>query len=409
MVQGCIVPRGGSRVCGFLKKAAKAAAPYGLLYAWRNRRELLLKLKDLFALPAAHQRLIPFEVRDNSVLLVEIFPFHGECLPGMAKYLLDLGFMVDVVYSSPAVRHLAHAHEDRNADTSLFCRFTHKNLRVFPASGITLKLLLKSPFVTKYRHIVINTYYASNPRFFDSVWLLKFQPLCVIHHGDDVPAVCGNYRAVAALVPMDVYGRNPLPRVNAHYFCAVSPHAKNNTTVFVSAGGAGGAGSRRVRNFDLLFRACDYLAEKHMGNYRVVLLGSGNPAIPAAYAGVITDLGLVSWETMYAEIEKADFILSLIDAASHRYTNAASGSFQLSLGFLKPLLLHRKFAPIAGFSGADALLYDRNLDLGAAMERAITMSAGDYAEMVTALQETERAISDESRANLAQLLASPPA
>jgi len=107
---------------------------------------------------------------------------------------------------------------------------------------------------------------------------------------------------------------------------------------------------------------------------------------------------------MYNEISESDFFLALIDQASVQYTNKASGSYQLSYGFLKPLVLHRKFADVLDFNDENSVLYNDNSELADAMERCINMSNDDYLSMVDALETSEKALYNTSLHNLKKAL-----
>jgi hypothetical protein len=65
--------------------------------------------------------------------------------------------------------------------------------------------------------------------------------------------------------------------------------------------------------------------------------------VPDEYTDNIQSLGFITFYELYKKIERVDFILALIDQASVEYTNKASGIYQLSYGFLKPILIGRFF------------------------------------------------------------------
>jgi hypothetical protein len=88
----------------------------------------------------------------------------------------------------------------------------------------------------------------------------------------------------------------------------------------------------------------------------------------------------------------------LIDPASVEYTNKASGSYQLSYGFVKPLVIHRKFCTVGRFTEANSVIYDDALC--PAVEKAVNMSRREYEVMTRNLSVLGREIYETSLNNL---------
>jgi len=107
---------------------------------------------------------------------------------------------------------------------------------------------------------------------------------------------------------------------------------------------------------------------------------------------------------MFAEIASSDFFLALIDQASVEYTNKASGSYGLSYGFLKPILLHRKFSNVLGFTDENSILYNDNSNLSDAMEECINMSNDDYWTLISSLEISGKELYDVSLTNFKEAL-----
>ncbi|MDR1277584.1 MAG: hypothetical protein LBK02_02415 [Treponema sp.] len=114
-------------------------------------------------------------------------------------------------------------------------------------------------------------------------------------------------------------------------------------------------------------------------------------------------MGSLNFSELYKEIERIDFILALIDPASVEYTNKASGTYQLSYGFVKPVLIHKKFAESGNFNGENSILYE---NICHAVEQAIGMGTEEYNTMVGHLRELEQSIYKRSLNNLKQILGS---
>jgi len=120
-------------------------------------------------------------------------------------------------------------------------------------------------------------------------------------------------------------------------------------------------------------------------------------------------LGRVSFATLYAEVERADVLLTAYEAenADHDFyrTAGTSGNFQLVWGFAKPCVVLREFAPINGFDEDNSIVYDGSGGVADGMRRAIALTPAAYARMQGRLQQDASALADASRRNLASLLA----
>ena len=107
---------------------------------------------------------------------------------------------------------------------------------------------------------------------------------------------------------------------------------------------------------------------------------------------------------MYKEIDAADFFLALIDQKSMHYAYKASGSYQISYGFLKPLILHRQFSGAAGLNDENSILHHTNYDLADAIEKCLNMPDDDYCKMIETLENSEKDLYNMSLRNLKEVL-----
>ena len=73
-------------------------------------------------------------------------------------------------------------------------------------------------------------------------------------------------------------------------------------------------------------------------------------------------------------------------------------------GFAKPCLIAEKFASVYGFSSENAVVYKENIELGLAMEKAITMTVVEYEKMRNNLTAVADEIYEQSLANLRRVL-----
>jgi hypothetical protein len=333
-----------------------------------------------------------FPVRKNSVLLIEFYNIHGETLPGFIKYLLDLGYNVDVFLQKPNGK-------DRN-DLELFlCFKMNDNVRIKTISYFDFNLLLHSDAVAKYEHVFFNTLHDGvEYRHLFKIDLFKLKPVCVAHN----PEINREYfrtDKIISLVKMDRINEKPPLVVNPHYFCEFKKREKSQKTVFV-------AFYSKIfyrRNIYLLFEACDALFTKGIRNFSVKIIGN-KMEIPVKYRDNFIIFGFLDFQKMYEETIDSDFLLALIDQASVQYTNKASGTYQLSYGFLKPIVLHKKFSDVSGFNDKNSILYNDNHDLADAMEKCINMSCDDYSALVCELEISEKELYNMSLNNLKKAL-----
>ena len=91
---------------------------------------------------------------------------------------------------------------------------------------------------------------------------------------------------------------------------------------------------------------------------------------------------------------------------SHRryITTGTSGTFQLALGFHKPVVLEQSFAPINKLNESNSVIYDGNSNFLIAMEKAIMMTPDHYESLQQAVAGTAKSIYAESLSNLKSLI-----
>jgi hypothetical protein len=339
----------------------------------------------------------PFSVRENSVLLIEFKSFHGETLPGFTKYLLDLGYNIDVVLHKPKIPNSGY----RNDHGLFSCFSTNNKVKVIYLSTHDINLFVYSSFIYNYKYIVVNTFYKEIKRdYFPGVFLSK--SVCVVHNPDVIDIFFKTHKMVSLVRMISTNKISPLV-VNPHYFGEFEKKIKKGnesvSAIFVTLNSS----ILSRRNLNLLFTACDKLYEKGIYNFSVRVIGKGI-SIPERFRENVHDLGFLNFQQMYIEIARSDFFLALIDQESTEYTNKASGSYQIGYGFLKPLILLRQFSNASGFDEKNSILYNNNNDLADSMENCINMTNDDYCNMVDALENAQKAMYDMSLYNLREAL-----
>ena len=376
-----------------IKKIIESFIPHGILELSRNH--LTKNIFNAFRVKS-FKKIVPCE---NSCLIMEFTPFHGENFPSLTKYLLDLGYNADIVYRKPLKEK---CHSNRN-DLGLFSCFSgNERVRIKTLSSMDMNLLLRSAAAALYKHIIIVTFsdYMKNSHFY-GVDFFKLKPVCMMHY----PDISNDYfktNKIISPVKMDCFDRKPPFAVSMHYFGDFPKKDKFKITTFVILN----AKDLPRRNIYLLFFACDKLYKKGITNFTVKVLGDGLP-VPERFHNNFEVFGFLDYQNMFKEISSSDFFLALIDQASVEYTNRASGSYGLSYGFKKPIILHRKFSCAPGFTDENSILYNDNDDLSDAMEKCINMSNDDYSSLVSSLEISERKLYETSLNNLREALEAP--
>jgi len=351
------------------------------------------------------ERPAPPKVGPNTFFVWEPCTYsHAEVVPGFARYLLDLGYEV-CVCMTPA-----------RYDEGLFSRFDDPRLQLCRLSQPAIRRYFRANGLSNAAGVLITTArkisgakgYAMEQQMFAG--RTARQRLLLVEHDVKGPAECG------ALTPNIITLRRVHYRdvvttvVNPHFFGRVVCAPRNDATVrdavrFITIGALRG----RRRNAGLLIEAVRELHERGARDFKVSVIGRGSlRGVPPALRPYLEVLGRVDFRTLYAQMERADFFLPLLDPsnpAHDRYlTTGTSGSFQLIYGFRRPCLIARKFAQVNGFDAGNALVYEDNAELAGAMGEALRMSAARYAELQGALAATADALYAQSRENLRRLI-----
>ena len=366
-------------------KIINALTPYGILVL--KRRYIITNIFNCF-----RNKFKNFHVRDNSVLVVEFYKNHGETLPGYIKYFLGLGYNIDVILNKPD-------RKERNDLGLFYCFRMNDKVRVKPLPTNDLNLFLRSAVAFKYKHILINTFNDGMERgHLLGVNLFKLKPVCVAHNPDINNDYFRSDKIISPVKIESISRKTPFI-INPHFFGEYQKRDKSKKTTFV----AFHSDSLKRRNINLLFEACDKLFEKGIIDFSVKIIRN-KMKIPEKYLNNFQLFGTLDFQSMYNEIQDSDFFLALIDQASVTYTNKASGTYQLCYGFLKPIVLHKKFSDISGLNNENSILYSDNGDLADAMEKCINMSGADYLSLVSALETSEKELYDTSLNNLKKVL-----
>lgn len=324
---------------------------------------------------------------------------HAEVVPGYCKILLDLGYEVSVLLEPARIKE------------GLFAHFTHERLHINKLSRRATKRFFKEHGLATASGILVTTagklsadadYEQACAQFGG---LAKKQKVLLVEHDIQKGADLGTLTSDIITLRQTNYQDSVTTPVNPHYFGEFEDHCKNQQTVFATAG----ALRDKRRNAKLLIGAVEQLHQKGIRSFSVLMIGkSESAAIPRHLKRYFLQLGRLDFCELYRYIQNCDFLLPLLDPNNElhrRYiSTGTSGTFQLSLGFKKPLIIEDTFAAINRLDTANSIIYRSNNNLQAAMERAIEMTPEEYETMREAVAETAREIYLESLANLKSLL-----
>ena len=339
---------------------------------------------------------------NNSVILWEPSRYsHGEILTGFAKYLLDLGYEV-YIFCNP----------DRYKE-KLFCRFRNKHLHFNKISEAEILDSYYNYQFKKCKLIIITTVrnvldaksnYEQKLELFDKNIRNK---ILLVDHDIKEPVDKGFIRDDIITIFKPNYKNIITNVVNPHYFGNIKITSKNKfITKFVIIGEIN---SKRRNHFQLI-EAIEKLYKNKYSNFKFYFIGnnSENINIKPELAEFIIMEGRLNFEDMYNKLEEADYILPLLDPDNdehNRYiTTGTSGSFQLMYGFIKPAIIHKKFADYYNLNDKNAIVYDNNQDLYDKLIYSINIDANKYKSLQQNLIELSNSIYEKSINNIKTLI-----
>ena len=197
---------------------------------------------------------------------------------------------------------------------------------------------------------------------------------------------------------------NGIPRLNPHYFGEFPATKFSKSKIYFSVVGGINPGSK---NHDLLLSTVQKLLDNGIKNFQVSVIGNGELPLSKQLAKYIRVMGRLNYHDMYSTVNNSNFILALLDPNNPKHerykTGTTTGSFQLSLGFNKPLVIEHSFATHYNLTNKNAVVYDGE-DLYDAMKRAIEISAEEYSSKQQALAKFAGNVYTESLNNLGRAI-----
>lgn len=336
----------------------------------------------------------------GTILLVEANNCHCDIPPGIAGYLVDLGYKVNVVIMPS------------QAALDPFCRWNKTRMRCWALPFHEIAWLLQNgPYTHEYEYVFFNSYTLykrlgeierpSVLEHFPNLIQTKRGILAVMHHYELWDREKIARERIMTLT--DVGGSDLV--VNPHRFGAVRVTGKQAGKAHFIVVGALEADRRNV---PLLFESAEKLLDKGIESFYVSIIGRGIVKRPQRLAKYSELMGEATYKEMFKKMEDAAFFLPLLDPENpehERYLKTAiSGAFMLCYCFRKPMIVARKFAAKYGLNESNAIIYERNDDLVGAMKRAIDMEYPEYKKMQENLARLADSLAERSLANLKRIL-----
>jgi len=332
-------------------------------------------------------------INNNYILIFEPFPFHYECTPGFSKYLIDLGYNVDIIM--------------RKMGITTFCYFdvidkiriiTYDNLEIFKKNFNYFSFLFN-----KYKYILIETTEPKEINLYKNLNLLNInKTFFVFHHIDFVNHTCfkDNLKKYQIL---SLGNFSSSIQVNPHFFGNFKPKNKNNITTFFIT-------SSLNRNYKFLINAFEKI-KKEKKEFSIKVIGKWHTFSKTQISIILENNFIFKYEVSYSELYKevynSDFIIINLDpnlkGDREFHKIRVTGSAQLSYGFLKPPLIHKDFANFYNFNYSNSIIYD-NFNFTRAIINAINMKNKDYKSLQYNLSLLSKQIYKKSFYNLKNCL-----
>ena len=329
---------------------------------------------------------------------------HAEVVPGYVKYLLDLGYNVSVIVNP------------KRLSEGLFSKFSDREMeRVFlnkMSASAVRRYFAKSDLSDVEGVMVTTVGKLCDEVHFDDAYK-TFAPnadrskLFFVEHEAKHAVDAGTWREDLIVLRELDYNEAKAVVVNPHYFGdkVEKDRVKGKVVNLVTIG----AIKPYKKNSALIIESVKKLHEQGVRNFKVTVIGKGSfDGVPAEIQKYFDVKGRLSFARMYDELEKADFMLTAYEESDPmhvRYrTTGTSGNFQLVYGFGVPCVIRDTFAPVNGFSDANAVLYKDDAEYAKALQKCVEMSNAEYAKMRENLFVYAKSLYAESLDNIKELI-----
>ena len=301
------------------------------------------------------------------LLIFEPNTFHHECLPGFSKYLIDLGFNVDILIHSSGINSFILFNE-----SDKICLFTFNNISQIIKEGKKLSIIIK-----QYDFIILQTNNNFARLIYNKLDLLSINnSILIIHDTESLDEKYSKYikqNRIWTLGNISKY-----IQVNPHYFGnTMKIKDKNKETKFFFT-------STNSRNYKYLIDSLNKLKNENY-NFKIVITGKSRKLnsfkISKNLYKNIKFKYEASYFNLFKAVENCDYIIIPLDSESQyerKYNKSmVTGSMQLSYGFIKPVIINQEFAGFYNLNINNSLLYN-NFNLYEILKEAILLSNDKY-------------------------------
>lgn len=339
------------------------------------------------------KNFISAPVEKNTVAIFEPNGYHHECMPGYAKYFVDLGYNVEVL--------IIKGNEDA---LELFEPKDKIKIYTYESfDGILPATPELSNKFSKYDYVLLES---TDPNKKDTFEKLGFftnsNSLFIMHRTDFIQTMdMQSFEEKNKILTLGEFEEGLY--VNPHYFGKVIKKAKNKKTRFFVTSTSG-------RKYDNLINALSEIKNKNL-DFEVIVSGRsaefGVDSLPENLKSNFEFKYCLSYSEMYKEIQNSDFIIMSLNPENQQdeifKTKSCTGTAQLVYGFLKPAIVHKDFADFYKFDSKNSLIH-QNTDFTECMEKAVRMDNQEYKKIQNNLEQTSNSIYKQSLKNLKKSL-----
>jgi len=328
-------------------------------------------------------------ITKNKVLLFESFPYHYECTPGFAKYFIDLGFNVDIIMHDSGISSF-YFFEDINK-IRFFIFNDIRDIEKY-ANYLGNKLL-------NYNYALIETAVPIIFPLYKSLKLININHSFFVFHHLEYLKDFSKYVELKKKQLWSLGNFKDWIQVNPHYFGNIHVKQKNLITRFFIT-------STIERNYEYVISSFEEIRDDNL-EFHVNVIGKWNTFTQHNISEKVKDNFSfkynVSYSELYNVVNETDFIIINLEPHNIKDDEFAktrvSGSIQLAYGFLKPVIINKKFAAIYKFNSDNSFITN-NCNLTEVMRKAINLSNKQYQKMKQNLKRTANYIYKNSLKNV---------
>ena len=339
------------------------------IYTKQNNPEIEKRIDKVFNSFKINkfEDLFQNNIKNKTILIFEANKYHFECLPGYAKYFVDLGYNIDILIYKFGINS--------------FCLFNEINkIRFFVFENLV------STIIKNYDFIIIQTTNNENKPLFHHLNLLNMNnTIFVFQH---IYCVDSNYTKFFKTNRAWTLGNmSEGLQVNPHYFGNIKIKEKNKKTIFFLT-------STAKRNYTALIQSALKLKNDNL-NFEIIVVGwlkfFSSKNITNNLINNFPFKYYIHFDKFYKEVDKSDFIIIPFDPNKENdtfyRTMKVSGSIQLAYGFLKSVIIDKHFSDFYSLNNKNSLIYE-NYDLYSVMKKAIKLNNKEYLQLRKNLNET---------------------